>query len=283
VPGPVYSETNGTFDWYVMTQGQVDLINGTHIANGTVVTDQFIASGHYDVATAGANTIGITWNGAALATGLPYFLVVVYSDPTATCATNNIKVYRVEPQNTFWLAVSSSTYTQCAPNVSAATLNAAGDQVEYLYGQNTIVVTAVASGYTGNWDAQLDIDGFSDDQSIVVSWAGSSGGSGTFTPAGTINGIYDATLPSVVDGETITITIVVTNNHFEGLADQTIPIALNGSYTSGTSTFYDLWAGVDGDACLPDPGFSDVVTHTISARPTVNPVNPAAFVPQVTP
>jgi hypothetical protein len=44
-----------------------------------------------------------------------------------------------------------------------------------------------------------------------------------------------------------------------------------------------MWAGTAGDECLVDAGFSDEVTHTISARPTIAPVNPAGFVNQVAP
>ena len=69
---------NGTYDWYVMDQGQLDLINGTHISPAS--NAEFIAEGHYDTPTAGTNTIGITWTSAALATGEPYFLVVVYEE-----------------------------------------------------------------------------------------------------------------------------------------------------------------------------------------------------------
>jgi hypothetical protein len=87
--------------------------------------------------------------------------------------------------------------------------------------------------------------------------------------------------PSLAAGEDITITIVVANNHFENLAGQNIAIAIDGSYTSGATTFNDL-SDVNGN-CTPESIFADAETQIISARSTITPVNPAAFVPQVTP
>jgi hypothetical protein len=273
-----YNENNGTFDWYVMTQGQLDLLTGAHIP---AVNTEFVASGWYDAPTVGQETIDITWTSAALATGQPYFLVVVYTEP-AVCATNNMKVYRIAPQNTFWLAMANVTTTQCVAAVSSAILLDINDPglVEYLYGQNTMVVTVTASGYTGLWDAQLQLGGFLGDQTVAVTWVAASGPNGTFTSA-TPNGIYTSAtqLPSLAAGEVITITMVVTNNHYQTLADQTINVAVNGTYTSGSSTFDDL-SDVNG-LCTPETAFADAEIQTIKARPTIAPVTPATFVPQV--
>ncbi len=270
----------GTFDWYVMTQGQLNLLTGTHIANNS---GEFVASGHYDTPSAGQNTINITWTAAALATAQPYFLVVVYEE-TTVCATNNMKVYRIEPMNTFWLAIDNVTTIQCAAAVSGAVINTttAPGEVEYIYGQNTLTFTVTASGYTGNWDAELQLGGFAADQDLTISWSAASGATGTFTGAA-LNGVYTsaAQLPSLATGEVITFTILVDNNHFENLAGQTIDIAIDGSFTSGGTTFNDL-SDVNG-VCTPESAFADAVQQTISARPTITPVNPAGFVPQVTP
>ena len=278
----------GTFDWYVMTQGQLNLLTGTHI--GPATNAEFVASGHYDTPTASANTIDITWTSAALATGEPYFLVVVYEEATV-CATNNIKVYRIEPQNTFWLAIDNISTVQCAASVlSAIITDEDAPEVEYIYGENTITFSITAGGYTGSWDAELQLAGFADDQVLTVEWAAAiAGTSGTFTDPGSgHNGIWEAVLPSsttvsggVTTNELITVTITVANNHFENLLGQTIDIAIDGSYTSGSTVFPDL-SDVNG-LCTPESAFADAVQQTIDARPTITPVNPGTFVPQVTP
>lgn len=273
---------NGTFDWYVMTQGQLNLITGTHIAKANL---EFTASGHYDTPTGSAETIDITWTSAALATGQPYFLVVVYEE-TLACTTNNIKVYRVEPKNAFWLKMDNLTTTQCAPSVSSAVINTTTNpgQVTYLYGTNTLKFSITANGYTGNFNGVLKLGGFAADQSVTVTWAAAtSGTTGTFAPVGGLNGNYTSTLPSIASttGEVITVTVVVTNNHFENLAGQTLAFAIDGSFTSGSSTFDDL-SNVNGN-CTPETAFADAVTQTITARPTVTPINSTTFVPQVLP
>lgn len=284
IPGPTYTGS-GNFDWYVMTQGEFDLLNGSHIANSS---GDFVASGHYDTPTASANTIDITWTSDALATGQPYFLVVVYEEITV-CATNNMKVYRIEPQNTFWLAVDNIITVHCAASITGATIADPSNpgEVTYIYGENTMEITVTAGGYTGDWDAQLQLAGFDAGQTLTIAWAAAEAGStGTFTDPGTgNNGVWTATLPASTTGvdpalvhETITITVTIVNNQFETLADQVIDLAIDGSYTSGTSTFDDL-SDVNG-ACTPESAFADAVQQTISARPTITPVAPANFVPQ---
>jgi hypothetical protein len=54
------------------------------------------------------------------------------------------------------------TTTQCAAAISSALITDINDpgEVEYIYGTNTLEVMVTASGYTGNWDAQLQLDGF---------------------------------------------------------------------------------------------------------------------------
>lgn len=286
IPAGLYSETNGQFDWYVMDQGQLNLMTGTHIP---AVNTEFVASGHYDITTVGANTITITWTAAALASGEPYFLVVVFNDATATCPTNNMKVYRIDPMNSFWLAVDNVTTTQCSPDVSSAILAADFATVTYEYGTNQMEITITAGGYTGDWDAQLQLGGFDADQTLAISWtAAVAGTNGTFTDPGSgNNGVWTATLPAsttvsgtpaVTTNETITITIDITNNNFENLAGLTVDLAIDGSYTSGGTTFDDL-SDVNGP-CTPESVFADAVQQTLTARPTIEPVTPAAFVPQ---
>tara|TARA_R110002050_G_C8846871_1_gene506359 strand:+ start:126 stop:710 length:585 start_codon:yes stop_codon:yes gene_type:complete len=194
-----------------------------------------------------------------------------------------MKVYRIEPTNAFWLKIDNVTTAVCAAPVSSAIINTttAPGEVEYLYGTNTLEFTITASGYTGDFSGIVRLAGFEPDQTVSAAWASASGGSGTLTSPGTANGDYTGTLPSTVDGEVITVTLTVANNHFENLAGQTIDIAIDGSYVSGLTTFDDL-SDVNG-ACTPETAFADATTQQITARPTVNPVVGGSFVPQVAP
>lgn len=284
----------GNYTWYV-TQNTA-LFDGPSIIDPPV---DFLASGAgaYNTAIAGADEIEITWQASALVNGNPYYLVVKYeqlnsNSGTPGCITNNVKVYRVFPRNTFWLAIDNVTTEQCAAEVFSATITeptppATNAEVVYIYGENTIEITVTAGGYTGDWAAQLQLGGFNEEQTLTVNWAATVAATGgTFTSPGTMNGIWTATLPSsttynnevppVATNETITITIVVDNNNFENLDGQTLALAIDGSFTSGSNTFNDL-SDVNG-ACTPESPFADAVTQTIFARPTINPINPATFV-----
>ena len=89
----------GKYDWYV-TQN-TDLLNPGAII--TTFTD-FVATGSYHGVANNASTIGITWSAASLANGLPYYLVVKYSELSGTCTAENMRVYRILPINTFILS-----------------------------------------------------------------------------------------------------------------------------------------------------------------------------------
>lgn len=275
---------SGNYTWYV-TQN-VNLLDP--LAPITNSSGEFVASGagSYNAPIAGADIITISWTSQALANGQPYYLVVKYEE-ASVCTTNNVKVYRIVPQNTFWLKVDNITTDQCAAPVVSATITDTGNpgSVTYVYGTNTLTTTLTASGYTGLFDASIRISGLLGDQAITsVTWAAAAPSTATGTFTGTlVAGVWTSTssdnpMPSLGAGQAITVTIVLDNLHYETLADQTIGIAFDGSYTSGATTFNDL-SNVNGD-CTDETAWADAVNQTISARPTIAPITPAAFVPK---
>lgn len=299
IAGPGYAGM-GNYRWYVTSD--VNLITGAVIPNdGTIFTAS--GAGSYNLLAGGAGTIDIIWTSAALAAAIPYYLVIRYEEPnstaTPTCNAMNMKVYRIIPMNAFWLRIESVAdalgtaggVEQCAANVSSAIVTeGASPTVEYLYGQNILYVKISATGYTGNWDPQLQLAGLMPDQAIGaggITWA-SGAASGTFTcaacPGG--NGIYTSSnpmpstvaVPPSITGTEIIVTIPIDNMHHQGLADQTIAVSIDGTYTSGASIFNDL-SNVNGN-CTPESAFADLVNKIIKARPTVNPVVPNTFVPE---
>jgi hypothetical protein len=298
ISGPGFDGA-GNFTWYV-TQ-DVNLLTGAVVANdGT----EIIASGAgmYNAPIAGANNIDIIWTSAALATAKPYYLVVKYeqanSTATPTCTAQNLKVYRIVPMNTFWLRIenvadatgATGGDSQCAPDVIGAVVTeGATPTVEYTYGQSVLYVKISATGYVGDWTPTLRIAGLVNDQAISaagITWT-SGAATGTFTGSGS-NGDYTSNnpMPSTMavapatTGTEIIVTIPIDNLHHEALADQTITVAIDGSYTSGATTFNDL-SNVNGD-CTAETAFADATDQTIKARPTVSPVAPSTFVPEPT-
>ncbi|MFZ4520109.1 MAG: hypothetical protein ACOYNC_00310 [Bacteroidales bacterium] len=286
----------GLFKWYVTKD--VNLLTGAVVANGG---GEIIASGHYNTNTnpPTGDDINITWTSAALATGVPYYLVVRYEEPNesggSTCTAMNMKVYRIVPQNTFWLRMESVADAagaaggvyQCAADISGATVTEPAGTVEYTYGQNVLYVKISASGYTGDWTPTLRISGAMDDQSIGaagITWT-SGVASGVFTGGGAFgNGNYTSNnpMPSTMGvfpgtGTEIIVTIPINNNHHQALLDQTIAVAIDGSYLGGAITYNDK-SDVNGN-CTDATPFEDTVNKIIKARPGVNPVAPNTFVP----
>ncbi len=282
----------GLFKWYVTKD--VDLINGTPLVNNA---GEIIASGHYGNNTGSpvGDDITITWTSAALATGVPYYLVVRYEEENetggSTCTAMNMKVYRIVPINTFWLKIESVADAagaaggvyQCAANITGATITEPAGTVEYTYGQNVLYAKITASGYVGDWTPTLRISGAVDDQAIAaagISWS-SGATTGTFSCSGTCtngNGDYTSNnpMPSTIAGSEIIVTIPIANNHHEALADQTIAVAIDGIYTSGATTINDR-SNVNGN-CTNATAFEDTVNKIIKARPEINPVGPSTFV-----
>ena len=94
-----------------------------------------------------------------------------YSEPNTNaaapgCTAENIRVWQINPINTFLLAISGATAAgimfdpanQCAAPVTGAVVTpAATPTVEYTYGTNTLYYLVTASGTTGTWTPSVMI------------------------------------------------------------------------------------------------------------------------------
>ncbi len=286
----------GLFKWYVTKD--VNLLTGAHVPNDGV---EIIASGHYDANTAApiGDVINITWTSAALATGVPYYLVIRYEESNESggspCTAMNMKVYRILPINTFWLRIESVADAagapggvyQCAADVTGAVVTEPAGTVEYTYGQNVLYVKISATGFVGTWTPTLRISGAVDNQAIGaagITWT-SGASSGIFTGGAGLygNGDYTSNNPMpctmavapAITGSEIIVTIPIDNNNHEALLDQTIAVAIDGIYVSGATTFHDK-SDVNGP-CSNASAFEDTVDKIIKARPGVNAVAPNSF------
>ena len=279
---------NGKYDWYV-TQNTNLIDPASIMADGG--TD-FVATGKYHGVAGSVNTIGITWSAASIVNSNPYYLVIKYSETNGTCNPENIRVYRIKPQNTFWLKLESAladgtpetTYKYCPSPIASAVYNEGSSTVQYKYGSNVIYALITAGGYTGDWDVKLQLSNIQDDQAISsIVWKDITGGikTGSFTAPGSIAygagvaGVWTGSLPSTDANTQILVTITLNNNFHQGLTDQAINIAVDGSITSGATVLNDL-SDVTA-SCTPEAAYADYVISTIKARPTINPNNPASF------
>lgn len=267
----------GTFTWKVTDN--VDLL-----AASTVAATDFTGVGTGD-------TYSVTWNASSI--GKTYYVVVNYTEtnPTGgTCSSENIKVFEVQPMNGFWLAINASTdgttagiitnngtdkINICSPAITKATISKTGDpataEVTYEYGVTKLYANIHAGGLSGDFEAKITISGLVTNQSATI-----AGWTAQGTPDAMGNGSYTKTLTSVASGADFSLELDITNKQFEGKADLPVKIIVDGTYTSGGTTYKDKYDGASN--CMDQPDDADNVTYTIKARPTVTPSNPASFV-----
>lgn len=298
----------GDYDWYV-TQN-VNILDVPSIIPETNIfftVDEATPgySDYHDAAGATSNQINLTWTPAAVSSLTPFYLVLRYSEDNSTsnptCAAENIRVWQIDPINTFLLAIvgaetngtAFATAEQCAAPVTGATITPNADPalatVEYTYGENAIFYRVTASGILGEWRPSIqlpalngalgqtyiavewnqDITGVSPNWIPFVGAAGTNAG-GTYASA-------DTDLAEVLDavaGTPILIRVRIDNANFETLADQPILVGIDGYLPTGF-TESDIWGpGVwpgTPDPCDQADPFAKTATYTILARPTINP------------
>ena len=220
-----------------------------------------------------------------------------YSEPNTNaaapgCTAENIRVWQINPINTFLLAITGATNNgvqfdpanQCAAPLTGATVNpGAPTSVTYTYGANDLYYRVVASGASGTWTPSIQLPALVgaplSQNYTLVEWNDDITGAGTWhtfnvpvgnTAGGPFVSTDPATIADPVAGTPILVHVQITNANFETLADQPILVGVDGLLPNGLS---DIWGGVGPvpDPCAQADPFAKTATYTILARPTVNP------------
>jgi hypothetical protein len=290
----------GDYDWYV-TQN-VNILDVPSIIPETNIfftVDEATAgySDYHDAAGATSNQISLTWTPAAVSSLTPFYLVLRYSEnnsgSTPSCAAENIRVWQIDPINTFLLAIEGATNAgasfanaeQCAAPVTGALITPNADptaaRVAYTYGENAIFYRVTGSGILGDWKPSIRIPALAGlgQNYIAVEWNQDITGAGAWhsfnvaagnTAGGDFVSTDDATITDAVAGTPILIRVRIDNVNFETLADQPILVGIDG-YLPTAYTESDIIGGTGGTACDPEVAFGKQATYTILARPTINP------------
>lgn len=299
IEGTGYSGA-GTYTWYV-TQN-VNLLDAASIiteTNAFFTVDETVPFSTYNDVTSTTNQINLTWTPAAVSSVTPFYLVLRYSESNSTsnpsCSAENIRVWQIDPINTFMLAIEGAESNgtafanaeQCAAPLLGATITPNPDptlaSVEYTYGENTLYYRVTGSGILGEWRPSIRIPALAGlgQNYVSVEWNQNIDGSGTWhtfnVPAGnTAGGDFVSTelanITDAVAGTPILIRIVIDNENFETLADQPILVGIDGYLPTGF-TESDIWGpGFDpNDPCVEADAFAKEATYTILARPTITP------------
>lgn len=266
----------------------------------TVASGDLIAtSGNYGTpnSAAGADIVTITWSSAILANTKidtnPTFVVGYYeANGAAGLCADNIKVYQLDPKNSFIVDIKSmdevtktpngygvNTETQCVDNVRTAKW--VTNQVEYNYGVNYLYYEVVAANFSQEWKPQFLLTGQDATQSVTIeyttdlpsTWSGS-----TAWVAGTTTVTTNATDTS--NGVSIFVRVTVQNNNYQTLSDQQFTLAVAGTNMSGQ------W-DVDNTTCTTPTDFTtasadDQVISTILKRPTLPAGTTSTINPNIT-
>jgi len=269
------------YHWYVTKDVNILLPGVTIIAAGVDFTVGGSGSVYNSAVAAGTtSTLNLTWTSAAVASATPYYLVVKYTETSAIgCTVENMKVWMIDPVNSFLLAVAGSdaagvvaNNSICAANVDGALITAgASPTVAYTYGQNTLYYKVTASGSIGTWTPSIRLPALAGLGQNYNSADWSSDGGTTWNSFGLTDGDLDGgdftsavtTAPVSVAGSVTMIRIRVDNVNYETLAAQPIVLGVDGILPGPVN---DIVSATD---CADEAAFGKTGTFTVNPRPTV--------------
>lgn len=306
-----------TYTWLV-TQDQTFVTAGALVATPQVVGGPILAaaSGWYNTSTLDANTISLTWQSFAYDPANPVFIVIFVKNTTATCVSQNVKVYKIEPQNSFTLDIANqngsmvtqagygSNIDRCISDIVSSTYDAtAPEGILNDYGVDYLYYEVVAANWSDAWNLSVQLTNVDPLEHVTVEWTsdptyatglhvmtGSAVGTGA-TP--TVYTTTDNVTPSSgtfvgAAGESIFIRVTLdhsdmTNPSWEGLTDEVIALAVDGVTVPVTGTgvgdIHTAAGGSPSTCPWVDLFANDIATQTLKARPTINAVTPTPFLP----
>lgn len=312
---PTVAAPDGYIHWLVTTSPNI-------IVDGILTTAIQTAAGPYILAagtTYNDNTnitpsVNISWESVPTTDDL--FLVTYVKDNNG--CTDNIKVYKIEPQHIFtldlaYLNATNPTVvganTDCVAPVWTAEYLTATETMSYDYGQNQIFFVVNAANWGHSWKPSFQIDftgavgdtGLTASTTFSIDWA---------TPAGSVAGTWNnATKDGAAmtwtsatnvtpssgdavgtDGECIIVRVTIDYGQNETTQDIPFSFAVNGVMYDGTGYTNPLlgdihYADGPGDVCPWYDGFTnDKLNYTLTLRPTVadatpDTPNPTDFIP----
>ena len=206
------------------------------------------------------------------------------------CA-DNIKIWEIDPRPSFTvdikiiddatklpLAYNTTDNELCIDEVRAAKYNPTTYEVDYNFGWDTLYYEVIASNFVTSWVPTFFLTGLGDDavQDATINWASSwaNARTGVFIEGGDITGgsitgttALTSVSPNTSTGVSLFVRVLIANNNYEGLADQTIELSVAGEDAVG----FDL---TDEATCTPPADAATAATddgtsRVITPRPTI--------------
>jgi len=299
------------YTWFV-TQDQHFINAGVLTANREIIpTSSLIAAtgtGYNDPAT-GTSSVSITWKSFAYDPTQPVFVVIQVRNTASTpdaCLSQNMKVYKIQPQNAFTLDIAN-LLTGASPNVAGALVAGYGTNLDrcihdivdaqydatapegviYDYGIDYMFYEVVAANFSTSWKPSFTLTGVDAEETVAVEWATDL----AFTTPHALTlaaGVWSsADVYTVVDptgsvgaaGESIYIRVTLdhsTTVNYEGLADEVVFLAVDGLTNLSAPVAQQMGdihyqAGGSPSSCPWVDGFAnDIAQQTLKPRPTIN-------------
>ncbi|WP_321347521.1 hypothetical protein [uncultured Draconibacterium sp.] len=231
------------------------------------------------------------WATADASNPTPTF-VVGYA--TGVNCTDNIQVYEINPELNFTLDIANidaagttlaweTPTEQCVDVVRSAVYNSTSNELDMDYGTNTLYFEVVAANFVQDWTPTFHlVSGLVGAQTAVVTlhasqadaqadanvlgtanWTAATVGTDWATgTAFTANNASD-----VVDGVSLFVKVVISNNTEESLTDNAFVLAVDAIDNAGAGQ----WDMEDDDCTTPTDAADQVdqATHTVTPRPTI--------------
>lgn len=292
------------FQWYVTQDPNFIAAGVLNFVTATPVGGPFVAAADawYNTSTAGANSISITWQSFSYNPANPIFVVINVLNTGATCNTQNLKVYKIEPQNAFTLDIANvdqlgatlaygTGNSFCIHDVVTATFDAtAPEGVLYDFGTDYMYFVVTAANYSTSWMPSIQLTGIDAEETVAVEWAYSTSTPAAYTVAGTFTlaaGTWTTVTPVLAQaaggsvgqaGECILIRVTLDHSNaalnYEGLTDETITLAVDGvtnlAAVPPATQIPDVHYLLGDPLCGLADGFAnDVATQVLLARPDI--------------
>jgi hypothetical protein len=306
-----------TYTWLV-TQDQTFVTAGNLVATPQAVGGPILAAADswYNTATLDAVTISLTWQSFAYDPANPVFVVIFVKNTTATCVSQNVKVYKIEPNNAFTLDIANQNATmvtqagygtnidRCISDIVSSTYSAtAPEGILNDYGVDYLYYEVVAANWSEAWRLSVQLTNIDPLEHVTVEWTkdatyatglvamtGSAVGTGATPAVYTTTTNVTPTSGTFVGaaGESIYIRVTLdhsdlTNPSWEGLTDEVIALAVDGVTQPSTGTGVgDVHTAAGGtpSSCPWVDGFAnDIAQQTLKARPDIQAVTPTPFLP----
>ncbi len=310
------AETANEWTWFATKNPE--FINALGLNTADMLTtasgDLLNAGANYGVATAGANSVEITWSPEILANteyqGTPGAdpsptFVVGYA--TGTNCADNIQVYEINPKFNFTIDIAnvdttSSTlgwdtpFAQCVDIVRSAIYNSSTKEIDVDYGTDILYFEVAAANFVTDFTPTFRlIGGLIGTQTAVVtlhpSLADAQAGTNVAATAnwdassvGTDWGTgvqFTSSDPSlVVSGVSLFVKVVISNNTEESLTDNVFALAVDAQDNTETG----IWDMEDDDCTTATDAAdqADVAEHTVTPRPQIDHATPDSGAPDPT-